>query len=112
MSLKVKPVNTYKARIEVTLADGEQGDFSAEFNYLTRTQLDELLAENLRDAEVIDRVLAGAIGISDEDGNALSPEAAKLLVKENIALSQAVVRGFFVSIGGAPAKNSKTSPQR
>ncbi|WP_430391071.1 hypothetical protein [Dyella sp. 20L07] len=112
MSLKLKPSDTFKTRIDVVLADGTEGDFSAEFKYYDRPQLDELLAQKLPDCEFVESVLVGVTGIQGEDGQNLDFATALPMIQRDIALTGATVQGFLKALGGAPAKNSRKSLSR
>lgn len=112
MTLKLKKITTFNRTVEVKLADGSEGSFKAEFKYLSRAQLDELLGEGMPDAEFVDRVLVGVVGILDSDNQPASLETAKEAIKADIALTTATVRTFLDALGGAPAKNSPTSRGR
>lgn len=114
MSLKLKKIDTFKARVHLTMltndADRNQdASFVAEFKHLNRTQFDELVARKPSDAEVLDEVLVGVAEVSNDDGSAMAFEAAREAIKGELAYAGATVRTFFEALGGTAAKNSNRS---
>lgn len=114
MTLKLKKVDTFKARVHLQLLTGDadreqEASFVAEFKHLNRDQFDTLMANKPSDAEFLDQVLVGVSEVADEAGNPVSFEAAKEFIKADLGYCGNTVRTFIESLGGAPAKNSKRS---
>jgi len=114
MSLKLKKIDTFKARVYVTLltsdADRNQdASFVAEYKHLNRTQFDELVARKPSDAEVLDEVLVGVAEVTNGDGSPMAFAEAREAIKGELAYAGATVRTFFETLGGAGAKNSSRS---
>lgn len=117
MSLKLKKVDTFKARVHLQLLSGDadraqEASFVAEFKHLDREQFDALIARSPTDAEVIDEVLVGVAEVTDENGAALPLETARQAIKGDLSYAGATVRTFFEALAGAAAKNSKGSRGR
>lgn len=103
---------TFSTEVQVTTAGGDKGSFVAEFTYLTRTALDELVKQELGDTELLEKILVRVSKIQDETGNELPAEAQMALVREDISLANAATRAFLDNIGGAQRGNSLKSPRR
>lgn len=117
MSLKLKKVATFRARVNVPLLSGDadraaEASYVAEFRHLDREQFDALIARRPSDAEVIDAVLVSVAEVSDDAGNPLPFDAARDEIKGELAYAAATVRTFFETLAGAPAKNSNRSGGR
>lgn len=112
MSLQLKKVDTFKTRVDVVFPDGSKGDYTAEFHYFNRPQLDELMAEGLADRDFVERVLVNVTGIMDDAKQAVPFATVLPVVQDDLALSSATIRTFWQALGGAPAKNSPTSRAR
>lgn len=114
MSLKLKKIDTFKARVNLVLLTGDadrtqEASFVAEFKHLNRTAFDALIARKPSDAEVIDEVLVGVGEVTNDDGTAMAFEAAREAIKGELAYAGATVRTFFEALGGTAAKNSNRS---
>lgn len=114
MSLKLKKVDTFKARVHVTLLTGDadrsqEASFIAEFKHLNRTQFDELVARKPSDAEVLDEVLVGVGEVTNGDGSPMAFAEAREAIKGELAYAGATVRTFFEALGGTAPKNSARS---
>jgi hypothetical protein len=112
MSLKYVQRKTFTADVNVTLPGGEKGSFAAEYNYLGRKELDELIKQELADTELLEKILVRVSKIVDDNGAELPSEAQFEIVRNDLALSGAVTRTFLERIGGAQKGNSQQSRGR
>ena len=117
MSLKLKKVESFKARVNVQVLTGDadrtqDASFVAEFKHLNREQFDALMAKSPTDAEFLDEVLIGVAEVSNEDGSAMAFAEARDAIKSDLGYSGATVRTFIETLGGAAAKNSNRSRAR
>lgn len=114
MAFKLKVSETYTAPVTVEIPTNggkfEKQTFIAEFKRLNRTALREIIqaaADRSRDdREIVDDVLVGWSGITDENGDELefTPENADR-VFEVVQVVPAIVSAFFATITSAKEKN-------
>lgn len=114
MSLKLKKVESFKARVNVQVLTGDadraqDASFVAEFKHLDRAQFDALMARAPTDSEFLDEVLIGVAEVTSEDGSPMTFDAARDAIKSDLGYSGATVRTFIETLGGAAAKNSNRS---
>jgi len=114
MSTKLKKINSFKSRVHFLRPTDDpdrdqEASFVAEFHYMDAPTFDAMLAGSPKDAEVLDRVLIGVTEYGDENGNALSFEAAKEAIEKDISQRSATVRTFIERLSGTAAKNSNRS---
>lgn len=117
MSLKLKKVDTFRARVNLQLLSGDadhaaEASYVAEFRHLDRGQFDALIARSPSDAEVIDEVLVSVSEVTDDAGNPLPFDAARDAIKGDLGYAGATVRTFFEALAGAAPKNSNRSRGR
>ncbi|MGN6229184.1 MAG: hypothetical protein ACTHNM_17295 [Dyella sp.] len=114
MTLKLKKVETFKARVHLALLTGDadreqEASFVAEFKYLNRDQFDKLMANKPSDPEFVDDVLVGVSEVANDAGEPVSFEVAKAFIMADMGYCGSTVRTYIEYLGGAPAKNSKRS---
>ncbi|RDK01435.1 hypothetical protein [Paraburkholderia lacunae] len=108
MAFKISKSETYQRQIDVvTVSESgrhEKENFKVTFRRCTNEQLDELRKKTGR--EVLQDVVAGWSGITDDDGSALpfNEENFEALLQIP-AVSFALVKGFWDSIVVAQEKN-------
>lgn len=117
MSLKLKKVNSFRSRVNVMRATDDadrmqEVSFVAEFKYLGRQAVDDLLESQPTDAEFLDEVLLGLEEVADESGQPVAFDVAKSAIQDDLGLSAATVKQFMKGLGGEKEKNSRRSRGR
>lgn len=115
--LKLVKSDTFRTTVNACMPSNDpakpvEGSFVATYRHFGREAFESLLAEQVDDRELLERVLIAVEGIGDVNGEPLSAEAQRNAVLEEMALGAAAVRGFVESLAGAAGKNSKTSRGR
>lgn len=84
-----------------------KGKFWCKFKRLKKSQIRELKDRNLSDDEYMDEVL---LEVRDfmQDGTARDSDEAVAIIKDDVALSIAVISAFSEALAGVTAKNSNT----
>lgn len=113
MPLVFKRIETFTATVPVTLpGESREQRFTATFRHYNREALEGLVAEQMKDDELLQLVLVKVEGIGDEPGRELPPEQQIATVRGDVTLSTAAIRAFFDQLTGAAAKNSPRSRGR
>jgi hypothetical protein len=108
MAFKIAKSETYQRQIDVVTV-GESGkhekeNFKVTFRRCTNEQLEDLRKKTGR--EVLQEVIAGWTGITDDDGAAVAFDEENFEALIQIpAVSYALVKGFWDSIVVAQEKN-------
>jgi hypothetical protein len=114
MSLKLNKVETFKARVHVTLLTGDadrtqEASFVAEFKHLDGAQFQELRSRGLTDALFLDEVLVGVSEVADGNGAAMTFEAAREAIRSDLNYCGATVKTYIETLAGVAGKNSNRS---
>lgn len=121
MALKLVKVATFAARVTANIPTDKAGvtrqeTFSATFNHISQTELDQALDDLeekvINHSDVIDRYLVGLSDVVDESGKPVEFDIAKEAIKEDINLNNAVVAAFIRALHGSKEKNSRRSRAR
>lgn len=117
MTFVLKPRDTFKYSVTAELPTTdpnkrEKVGFTAEFKYIDKAALKDLIARQLPDDDVVGEVLVSVDGVKDEQGQAVPFEVALTAIRNDITLSSATAIAFFEGIYTAKAKNSNPSPAR
>lgn len=117
MSLKLKKIDTFKARVTVQQPSDNpdkpnEATFVAEFKYIDSDAFDALMEREPTDKEFIDEMLVGVSEIQDETGAGVPFEAAKSAIKADMALRSATAMQCIERLSGAREKNLRRSRAR
>jgi hypothetical protein len=117
-----RPARIIKDRRPITFdvtstqyVDGEavQVSFTATCQYLTKSQLDEVLKRAtdgaVTERELLDENVLSIGGIEGDDGSPGFHAAAKAYVLDDLAMSASLQKAWLQALNGAPEKNSAPS---
>lgn len=106
--MRLLETNRFKKTIKVMVPDaGGKPDvtrphqFVAEFETMTREDLEAFVASGKTVSELLDKILISVDGIEDADGGKMDPDAALALVKRNALTSVACRDAFWEATQGA-----------
>lgn len=110
--LSQSPSYTWKVKYQRPRSDGkfDKDEFTAEFNRLPQSRLDELQrAPELDDERFIDEILLDWSGIQAKDGDDLVAfpfnATNKKILLDFQGMRKAIIDAFFESLAGAARKN-------
>jgi len=118
--LKLQKVSSVAMSVKLRLPTDNpnsfnEGTIACKVKILSKETLADLGDKGLTDAEYIDTLLLSVEGLGDEDGGAITGDAALAEVKTgawSTFLQAAILAAYFEQFGDARVKNSKTSRGR
>ena len=105
--MRIEETTTFKKTVKVMVPDPTKPDvtrphsFVAEFQTMTREDLEAFVAAGKSVSELLDKILLSVEGIEDADGNKMDPDRALELVKRNTLTSVACRDVFWEATQGA-----------
>lgn len=105
--MRINETNRIKKTIHVNVPDPGKVDvvrkhsFVAEFETMTREELEDFVAANKAVSALLDKILISVEGIEDAEGKAMEPDKALELVKRNALTSIALRDAFWEATQGA-----------
>ena len=118
--LKLQKVNAVAMAVKLRLptdnpAAFNEGTITCKVRILDKEALGDLVDKGASDSEYIDQLLLDVEGLGDENGSAITGEAAIKEVKSgpwSVFLQSAILGAYFEQFGDARVKNSRTSRGR
>ena len=105
--MKTVETNRFKKTVHVNVPDPDKADvtrkhsFVAEFETMTREELEDFVAAGKSVSALLDKVLVSVTGIEDQDGNPMDADKALAAVKRNTLTSIALRDVFWEATQGA-----------
>lgn len=105
--MRLIETNRFKKTVKVMVPDPNKPDvtrphsFVAEFETMTREELEQFVAAGKSVSELLDKILVSVEGIEDANGEKMDAAAALELVKRNVLTSVACRDVFWESTQGA-----------
>lgn len=118
--LKLRKTNTVTLPVKVRIPTDNpntfnEGSFTVQMKVKSKEELADYSDRGLLDAEYIDELLVQVDGLGDEDGNAITGDAALFEVKKGLwsgYLQTAILQTYFEQMGESRVKNSRPSRGR
>ncbi len=118
--LKLKKIDTIARQIKVRLptdnpAVFNEGTLDVRFKIASKDEVVANAEKEQTDLEFFDQVVVSVDGLGDENGNAITGDAALKECKSgpwSVYLVNAILQDYWEQYGDARAKNSKTSRGR